>query len=470
MLGLKSSIKGNSEFAKNSALLLSISGRKSFDEAFYNTVTGLSFSRTRPLQRIRNVRLETTFGLDRQPQGIATLFANIVRVGGSILVKNSAGLVDQLRLVGHYRRANNRLIASSEPSSERATENAFELTTILDGTLAKGFVRGATWFDAAGLNNSADSYSRLAGTIGYSRDFHLPQKVCAVVTIDGGDTCLFPSKNAPAIGVEILLGAGTSFGTLPGYARFYGGNSTDSFLYEGIENSSWDRFPHGPLIRSFGSRSAGIRLDNPASIGGSTSYWHFNLSTSLPIPAWSRPLIPAETVIVLPDDSGKVSCKDCTSLKSLIKNQAGSGKNMFIDALAFQKLSSQERDDLSLSEDEGLTPEEKSKLERAERAFKEARVAVTPEADAVWQRLSPTISYIADKANLFAIKPLLLFDVERSYFPDDAQQRVRTALGTGLQLNIVIAKFETGYLRTLRHLPGDQRGNFFVRMVFQRLF
>jgi hypothetical protein len=44
------------------------------------------------------------------------------------------------------------------------------------------------------------------------------------------------------------------------------------------------------------------------------------------------------------------------------------------------------------------------------------------------------------------------------------------ALGGGLQFNVVVAKFEAGYMRTVRRLPGDERGNFVVRLVFERLF
>ena len=120
--------------------------------------------------------------------------------------------------------------------------------------------------------------------------------------------------------------------------------------------------------------------------------------------------------------------------------------------------------------DNPLTPEEQVRLAAADRVFEEKRQEVIPEADRIWKRITPTIEYIADHANLYAIRPLIIFDAARISDRNIPGQRTRLALGGGLQFNVVVAKFEVGYVRTVRRMPGDERGNFNIRMVFEKLF
>jgi hypothetical protein len=44
------------------------------------------------------------------------------------------------------------------------------------------------------------------------------------------------------------------------------------------------------------------------------------------------------------------------------------------------------------------------------------------------------------------------------------------AAGGGVQLTIVTARLELGYMHTLRGPVDDDRGNFFARLIFQNLF
>ena len=44
------------------------------------------------------------------------------------------------------------------------------------------------------------------------------------------------------------------------------------------------------------------------------------------------------------------------------------------------------------------------------------------------------------------------------------------AAGAGFQLTVVTAKLEAGYLRTLSGPTYGEKGNAFVRLVFQNLF
>jgi hypothetical protein len=48
--------------------------------------------------------------------------------------------------------------------------------------------------------------------------------------------------------------------------------------------------------------------------------------------------------------------------------------------------------------------------------------------------------------------------------------QTRFAFGGGIQLTVVVAKFEIGYMRSLHCYDGDQYGNIIARLVFQNLF
>ena len=63
-----------------------------------------------------------------------------------------------------------------------------------------------------------------------------------------------------------------------------------------------------------------------------------------------------------------------------------------------------------------------------------------------------------------------MFDAARITARETPNQRMCVALGGGIQFNVVVAKFEVGYQRTVRSMPGDQKGNFVVRMVFEKFF
>jgi hypothetical protein len=69
---------------------------------------------------------------------------------------------------------------------------------------------------------------------------------------------------------------------------------------------------------------------------------------------------------------------------------------------------------------------------------------------------------------VFAVKPLLMFDAaELESSPGRASW---LAAGVGVQLTVVTAKFEAGYMRTLSGPTFGSRGNVFARLGFERLF
>jgi hypothetical protein len=92
------------------------------------------------------------------------------------------------------------------------------------------------------------------------------------------------------------------------------------------------------------------------------------------------------------------------------------------------------------------------------------------EADQIIAELQPAMNFIADHANVYAVKPLFMLDAARLWTPDTADKRTWVAVGGGVQLTIVVAKFEAGYLRTVRRTVGEDKGNFVLRLVFQNLF
>ena len=338
---------------------------------------------------------------------------------------------------------------------------------IADSHFSGGYARGGIWFDYASPDHTPGSYSRLAAMFGFSREYSLPWNGCRLRE----GRCSFPERNAPAIGLEVLIGGGKAWGGVPGYARFYGGNSAGSFLYDRHDSPQMMNLPGGPLIRGFGRNQAhGKYGTGGMAAGGGTAYWNFNLTISLPIPALSRPLIPPLSIT-----SDKVSsCDQCKSLKDFVKNNVSEGRNLYIDSQAFRSLNKQLQADLALDPEDAQTDEEKrdieERLRRAEAAFVLAQDRFRPEADRIWREITPMVRYISDNANLYALKPVVMFDAAHVAVPGATHQRVLFALGGGLQFTIVVAKFEAGYLRTLNRLPGDERGNFIVRMIFERLF
>lgn len=219
------------------------------------------------------------------------------------------------------------------------------------------------------------------------------------------------------IGVEAVIGGGKAWSP-PAYAEFYGGNSERNFLYESIDSSALAAFPSGPLLRSFGEGQA-ARTRNGR---GADGYWHANLNISLPIPGLSSPLIPNEEIA------------PGVSLKRLLKNKAS-------DSVAHYAVE---------LEEQGYAP-----------------AVALAKAEAMYGEVLPGIEFIADRANVYAVKPLLLGDV--AGHEDSGGDRVQAAIGGGVQLTIVTAKMEAGYMQSVAgHRSGS--GNLFARIVFENVF
>ncbi len=467
LLDLPAILRGETPRAQKAQLLLKMNGSRSVDNNFYNATTSLALLNAQPARSVETLSFEGRFTLNRQPQGAGLLFTNAGHFNGNASLKIKGGHGARLSFGAGYRWANNRYFDKSGTTIERASEHAFESRMIADGHFAGSYLRGGVWFDSASPDNDLGSYRRLAAMLGYSKEFVLPHKKCRLK--DG--QCSFSENNAPAVGVEILAGGGRAWGDVPQYARFYGGNSAGNFLYDGPDSPNGADMPGGPLIRSFGKNQAGARdQTQTTTTSGGSAYWNFNLTVSLPIPVLSRALIPALAI----SGNEPSSCDQCKSLKDFVKNNVSEGKNLYIDAMAFRSLSKQEQEDLGLDPDDAQTAEERRKIEerlqKADASFARAQDRFRPEADQIWREITPMVGYISDNANLYSVKPLVMFDAARISDHGITGQQPRFALGGGLQFTVVVAKFEAGYLRTLNRLPGDKRGNFVVRMVFEKFF
>jgi hypothetical protein len=90
------------------------------------------------------------------------------------------------------------------------------------------------------------------------------------------------------------------------------------------------------------------------------------------------------------------------------------------------------------------------------------------QARIVFEEVKPATHFLIDYANLYSIKPLLMFDAGSLY--GNGGSETWLAAGGGVQLTIVIAKLEAGYMHTVAGPTFGSRGNALFRLVFQNLF
>jgi hypothetical protein len=411
LLDLPNIVKGEPVTPKETQLKLQAGGRLSFTEPYYNANADLVFSRQRPGRVVENLALSGHYAGNDEPLGDGRYVTYGFGAGTSIGLRPGIEPVKRLTLGANYRWARNKLF--SGPTPEIDSENAGEGRLVADGYLAGGFARLGLWGDFAEPIGDLGSYQRFAGMVGYAREF--------------------PIVLNQTIGVEVVASGGHAWGNAPEYARFFGGNSAKSFLYDAVDSPTLTSVPRGPLIRSLGEGQGGVNAPGQGTLGG-TSFWGVSLNVSVPIPPWSRPLIPNEVVESIEDADGKP--QDVT-LKEVLKKQVAQGQRLLRSSLVRQ----------------GMAPDD-----------------ATAQARDTWKEIQPVADFIADQANLFAVKPLFMLDVAQISGAADGDSRVRVALGGGLQLTVVVARFEIGYLYAVQRAPGDDRGNLFVRLSFQNLF
>ncbi|MGI8436831.1 MAG: hypothetical protein ACR2NX_07995 [Chthoniobacterales bacterium] len=383
-------------------------GTKSLEESYYRVNGGVRYGLHRDSGFLRELSFTADFDGTKEPLGDATHTqeAGVAALGAKL---NLAPNV-RLDLDAGYRRTDDRLDHFPTAIDANANEQHSRLLLDLIPPVALGFLRAALWQESAwqtsGLGNS---YQHLVGRVGYEKEI--------------------PIALNQTIGIEVIAGAGHAFGNTPEYAKFFGGNPPGQFLYDGPDATSLMKMPSGPILRSFGENEA--RLAGGASAGGADTFWHVNLTVTFPIPALSRSLIPNEATDI-EDASGNP-----ITIKQLLKRQINvTGPSMLRAVLR----------------SEGLGDAE------IERQVRET-----------FQEITPATNFIIDQANLYAVKPLLMFDAA-GLSDGNGQSETWLAAGGGLQLTIVTAKLEVGYVQTLNGPREGQGGNAFVRLVFQNLF
>ncbi len=391
---------------------LQAQGSRSLSEVFYRAAAGLRYHFEHSGETLRVFGVELNYNGVREPLGNSEHVGNAGDAGiglGLKLAPNTRLWLDTGYRYTRDRTKNDGLILERTHAHEQPNRVLFEAIP----PRVHGFFRASVWQDNGWLTAAGGSYQRVVGRMGYAKEIPLAQN--------------------QALGLEVVAGAGTTAGAVPAHAQFFGGNSPGQFLYDDTASSALRTMPSGPLIRSFGEGQAGFRTTG--GIRGGDSFWHVNINLSLPIPfpGWSRPLIPNEEMDLTDANGNPITIKQMLS-----KQVEKSGPNMLAAVLR--------------RENPNLTPEQ-----------------AAAQARQVFSEIEPATYYIINDANIYAIKPMLMFDAAGMSANGFAGQ-TWLAAGGGLQLTIVTAKLEIGYMRTVSGPTFGSRDNVFARLVFENLF
>ena len=488
---------------QNSKLLLRLTGEKSLNKDFYDTSVGLTAARTRSSGLFQELALEATFAANHLPRGNGEFLANAANVGLSTMIHPKDSFITLANIGGKYHWSRNRF-ASGDPTIpfEVASENGFEARALVDGNIGGGLARMGVWIERETLNNRRGTYGRFAALFAYAKEFVLPRKrdfhlISPPELTENQRPCWSSYsepknpkdkiRNPQTIGLELMAGGGRVWGDIPEYARFYAGTPSGQFLYDELQAQNMTRFPQGPILRSLPHSQGGVASVATNRPRGAASYWHANVNVSIPISAWSRPLIPHEWVTASRSQKTREDkefedyfaahgispdARICRDLKSTVKTLVKvSGVNLLVNQQARDKLTDAQKEALRLRNKPNRTIEEQQQLDDAERALLQIKTNLRPQIEEMFaQDIIPVTDFIADHANIIAVKPLVAFDVARLTRPNSQNQLTRYGFGGGLQIDIVLARFEFGYIAGLKRLDGDPRGNFFGRLILKRLF
>ena len=388
---------------------LTLQGAKALKELYHREAAGLRFHLRQDGQVLQEFNLRGGYEGAREPLGARdhTQWGGFASAGVAWHFAHNT----RLAFDAGYRHSSDEL--KGVPGLPVARSSAHEqFSRLLLDNIPRpmlGFLRAAVWEDNGWLNGSAGAYQRLVGRIGYAKEI--------------------PLTDNQTLGLELVVGAGKVWGNAPAQSRFFGGNSPGQFLYDSPAASTLLNVPGGPILRSFGEGQAGLRTGG--GVRGGDAFWHVNLNLALPIRRFARALIPNELTDI-EDENGNP-----TSLKHLLRNQIDVTGPSMLAATLMQ---------------EGLSESE-----------------ANAKAERILGEIQPATHYLINDANLYALKPLLMFDAA-GLSGGGAASQTWLAAGGGLQLTVVIAKLEAGYMHTLSGPTFGHRGNFFFRLVFQNLF
>lgn len=376
--------------------------RKSLSQSFNDIGTGFELNRSDFNVKNLGWSLGGYYGHQSLPLGKEESTRNMFGLNAGITRIRRLLVFSKYAVNAGFRYSRNDF---GDQARQFVSERGLRIAFIGDSRIGQGMSRFGIYFDDNLPKNfgAGKSYQRLSSNLGYN-------------TVIG--------KEHNNIDVEVLAGGGLSWGNVPLYNQFWPGNGARNFMYESLSGMANQGYAPGPSVRSLGENEGGIR--NPSGyLQGGSAYWHINFNLSIPIRAWARPLIPD---IVISETARRRS-----TLRSALKGVVETTKNAIISDLI---------DNDSLPDNE-----ETEKI-----------------ADNIVNRdIRPTINFLADRANVYAIKPVALFDMARLY--NDGNSKTWYAAGAGLQVIIINAKLQAGYMHTLSPVSDHHKGNFFVKLT-----
>ena len=405
------------------------SGQKALNNRFYQTATDFNVNKERLGKVVEQIEFAGSFRAADQPLSDLRQNNNGLHFNGQVKLRPRLGLVNTVYLQGKYDRTNNKVFDQTGRQLIAERDNTGAFRGIIDGRMWGGFTRVGIWFEATEASKSSISFRRLAGIAGFEKEF---------------------GSGTQTVGFEGVVGGGRAWGSVPFYARFFGGNNAANFLYDSSDSPTMTAFPVGPLLRSYGKTQATVPTATFNNMGG-IAYCHTNVNLTLPVRAWSRPLIPDDETDIIDPDTGLPK-----RLNKLLEDfSINSARNTLTDLLMDPIIDELMKKDPTLTEDE---------------AAEKALAIAAPQAKKLVDReVAPTIRFISRHANLYALKPMVMLDA--AYLRGNmGERRQRFAAGGGIQLVMVIARAEVGYMRSLPTISGESKGSFVFRLTFQNIF
>ena len=390
-------------------LHVELEGSKSFERDFYSGQGFLSYQKEFKDDLWRSWSLRNELSGSLAPFSYNRLEKFQWRAGSTGYLQPNLGIIQDIHMSGFYRYMETEFDHNSGAITEDGDIHQLDLSLISQGWIDDSIARMGLWSESGFTENQHDNnYQKIAIKVGWGHDFSMPY--------DSNQT----------LGIKLSLGAGYSPHNLPDNVGFYGGNNQNHFLDSSIDSHHLSRMPKGPLFRSVGQSQLTARNSSGVEITAS-SYWNLNLDAAIPLPFAYFPLIPNETV------------DEQTTLKQLVASGVRSAESFTALSLASKHPNWSEQ-------------------------------RVKEEARKMMSDVRPGVDYIVYKANVYAIKPLFLLDVASMGGANFSNQDIRLAVGGGLQLSIMNAQFEVGYMNTVIGLSSDQEDNIFANLSFRTLF
>ncbi|MGZ5134125.1 MAG: hypothetical protein ACXWCG_03200 [Flavitalea sp.] len=383
--------------------------RKSLVHPFHSVGINLDFTRPVYHDSMIGWDLGIRYEDSHQPLGNGISRIELLRIFGAIQKNLKAGMLKKYAFgVGARFAENNYSLVDT--SEFQVPETGYEFFGLAEGRILHGTARLGVWFDAGvpKKNVALNAYQRVSGRLAYA-------------TVLGSG-----HKN---LDVEAMIGGGYTWGLPPEYNQFFAGSTASNFLYAPFLNNQNRVQPEGAIVRSIGEREGTLRGSGVVMTGGST-FWHLNLNFTIPVTRWARPLIPD---VVISEEPRRMT------LRSALKGQVVSAKNFILDDLISTN---------------GLPDDENTE-------------AI---ADRIVDRdIRPTLDYLANRANVYSVKPLLLFDIGR-LGNRDTNNITWLSAGLGVQVKIVVARLDLAYMHTLSPSDYSGTGNLFVRFILENFY